>query len=313
MRRPRDIEYYRIRETLDLVTNYDAPKIPENHFTDITGFRNSKRGVIAERDYGLIARFSGLPANFKPKTGTTLYDASNNQYYYVFAGVNSTNDKTEIYVYDNGNFSKITPTHPEWNDTNGATPYLKLFTIDARKKAILLYGTSANPPVIRIPVRIEKHASTRQRFGLSLGAGWYASRHQLTSIYEHIDSMPAKDEELSGDGVWDAPEYDYGVVQTADKTWDHVFENKGSLDVVINSFVVESPVHWDDEETPYFQITAGAGGVTVQPGTTHTVTVKANKVVSSGPLLPVTGDLMAVRADGAALKFLSGYFTSGSI
>jgi len=99
MREPENIQHVPINENRGFVTNSDSVKLSENYAEDMSGFRITTPGVIAQRDEGTRNRF--FP-NLYPRTkrasdpslaslvdggGTTLFDQSTKGEHHIVVGL----------------------------------------------------------------------------------------------------------------------------------------------------------------------------------------------------------------------------------
>jgi len=50
-----------VDQVVDFVTNIDQPDLASDYAERIIGFRNSRAGIVAERDFGTKHRFSSYP------------------------------------------------------------------------------------------------------------------------------------------------------------------------------------------------------------------------------------------------------------
>lgn len=103
--KPDGLETLIINKIDGLVTNADAIEQASNFARKFRGFRNTRLGMIGERDFGTKHRFAAYPTiNLTPSTitiidGFTLYDPEEAKEREIVIGLDKNNDM-RIYIYD---------------------------------------------------------------------------------------------------------------------------------------------------------------------------------------------------------------------
>jgi hypothetical protein len=149
--------------------------------------------------------------------------------------------------------------------------------VEEQTKTVMLYGTSALKPEMRLPVVIQKH-DERSRFGITLPAGWYSERHQLMPNFVDVS---VTESEAGGDLAWDALEYNYGMVRVATDR-NHTFKNHSPETISIINIAVSTDL-WDIENPKFELIDPPITPIQLGADESVTVTVRANPNPNGDP------------------------------
>lgn len=112
---PEGIQILSIREIKDYITNVDERDLRENFASDIRGFRLSRTGLVAERDFGSINRYAAAnypatPSAISMIDGFPFYVPSEARTYDLVAGLDTSNN-TRLYAGDGTSFEELTQVY----------------------------------------------------------------------------------------------------------------------------------------------------------------------------------------------------------